>query len=820
MKKNVKQIGIMAIAVLSVVMVVAKLSWAAGALFTPTMAFPLYRHDVVKSEGWKELSTPLLYYCNSNAPFNVQSSGDERSANILTVAPDGDLVLPSQFGVFRSRDNGISWRRIDGEGKETRASYETGYPESANCTVFDPQNAGRIAFFFLRGSAYFTNGTTWKTIPNANFDFGSIDWTSYDPQLIAGPVHGTWTLTISRDGGNTWINQENRLTGTGELGDGAANSMIVVVDANTIVYNNSTTNTAIPSGLFRSTNKGDTWTKLRDGLTGTGRTGISIGDGRVYFTSENALWISTDKGATWSSRSTPGGRGLQIFGDWSNGAVGGLLMADHNRVAYSKDEGATWIEVIGESSGNAFPPLFDRATDGDLYSAVATGWVYGTDRCDFKYGGSYTYDPVNNIVYAGAGGPTIFKKLSGTGPGPAAAPHPAGDTAVIMTISPSSLAFNMAPAGTAPAAQSVAVANAGAKTLNTVSTSIAYQGTAGWLAVTASGIGNSQSISNAVTPGTLAEGAYTATVTVTCANASPTTRSYTVVFTIRQSPVFSKVVITPDIDTVISGETTQYAAAAQNQFNENMASQPTFTWTVSGGGTIAATGIFTPGIDSGSYNVYASATVSGVTKTDTAIIKIKKYTPPPPPEAPMKITSPNTKVTWPQGASRYINWQLLNPSAVTSVSLSYTIDDGATWLPIASSLTPRGELTTGNYGRYTWTVPAVNSGQCRVKITEQSGVWSDSSDVMFVIGSVAVLSPLRAGARSSVSIQTGQQGITVLMPDARKAAIKVYNLRGRVVASQTDGNGVFNAVLPGSYIVTVTVGSELVLRQGCVVVDR
>lgn len=391
---------------------------------TPTMPCPDYRHDAVKSEGWKDFSTPLLTYLRDTEPYRVQVSGDMRVTSIA-IAPNGDLIVTTVYGVMRSRNQGKSWVRIDGEGKEKRGSFETGYPEGAGSTNIDPLNSDRMAFLFLRGTSYFTNGSTWKTIGNQGFDYASIDWTSTDPQLIAGPVHGSWNLRISRDGGATWTNYDNKLTGTGELGPSVGNGMVTVIDANTIIYNNRSDASAKPSGLFRSTDKGVTWTKLRDGLSNVSHVGTAFPDGRVYLAGDNKLWISRDKGATWTSRpATKASQGPFLFRDWSDGKVGGMLIKSDEVVSYSKDEGQTWITLIGGNSGNAFPPKSDGKVDKLIYGQHDTNGMYNTENCDYRYGNAtWAFDPVRNVIYTSAmGGPIIFRQLPGKGPGP----EPAG----------------------------------------------------------------------------------------------------------------------------------------------------------------------------------------------------------------------------------------------------------------------------------------------------------------------------------------------------------------------------------------------------------
>lgn len=61
----------------------------------------------------------------------------------------------------------------------------------------------------------------------------------------------------------------------------------------------------------------------------------------------------------------------------------------------------------------------------------------------------------------------------------------------------------------------------------------------------------------------------------------------------------SRIVVTPNGVTVAANGSQQYSAEGFDQFNVSMMPQPAFTWTVSGGGSIDSTGLFTAGTGGG-----------------------------------------------------------------------------------------------------------------------------------------------------------------------------------------------------------------------------
>lgn len=96
-----------------------------------------------------------------------------------------------------------------------------------------------------------------------------------------------------------------------------------------------------------------------------------------------------------------------------------------------------------------------------------------------------------------------------------------------------------------------------------------------------------------------------------------------------------------------------------------------------------------------------------------------------------KLLTPNGNQTMYYAQNQSITWssQYFNGSYVT---LTYSIDSGATWLPIAS--------VTNNTGSYTWSVPNVSSSNCLVKVNEyNNAAVYDISDAVFTIAPALII---------------------------------------------------------------------------------
>ncbi len=99
-------------------------------------------------------------------------------------------------------------------------------------------------------------------------------------------------------------------------------------------------------------------------------------------------------------------------------------------------------------------------------------------------------------------------------------------------------------------------------------------------------------------------GSYTFQVTVK--DVPGLTVSSSVTVTVSQT--LTSIVVSPATATVNTGATQTFTAMARDQFTTSLTTQPTFTWTVSGGGTISSAGVFTAGSTAGGpYTVTAAS---------------------------------------------------------------------------------------------------------------------------------------------------------------------------------------------------------------------
>ncbi len=105
-----------------------------------------------------------------------------------------------------------------------------------------------------------------------------------------------------------------------------------------------------------------------------------------------------------------------------------------------------------------------------------------------------------------------------------------------------------------------------------------------------------------------AAGPYEFSVTVTDASGVSTTSAPGQVLEVKVDQTLTSIAVTPGAVGVLPGGTCQFSAIAYDQFEDEMANQPTFSWSDSGPGQISSSGLYTaPGVSGMLFSVTASA---------------------------------------------------------------------------------------------------------------------------------------------------------------------------------------------------------------------
>ena len=96
------------------------------------------------------------------------------------------------------------------------------------------------------------------------------------------------------------------------------------------------------------------------------------------------------------------------------------------------------------------------------------------------------------------------------------------------------------------------------------------------------------------------------------------TASGTVGLTVAQTP--TAIAVTPQNAVLLPGESVQFAAEGRDQFGAALAASATVSWSVSGGGSISATGRFTAGPATGLGQYTVTAAGGGIAGTAVVLV--------------------------------------------------------------------------------------------------------------------------------------------------------------------------------------------------------
>jgi photosystem II stability/assembly factor-like uncharacterized protein len=286
------------------------------------------------------------------------------TAGVVVDPTTGDVyMIVAGQGVWKSTDRAKTFKRCDG-GKVG------GRCETAYSLNFDPAGK-RLACFMLDGKCAWTEdgGRTWESFKDVgrNWDFAAVDWSAPKVKSILAGLHESGgKVMFSGDGGKSWkqLFEDPEFDRTGGAG---------IFDEKTLVYAQK------GKGIQRSTDAGQTWTKISD-REPLGRV-VAIVKKKAYWLSKDGLLVSTDKGATWNLQGTAVEASIGPMFDPKDEKR--MVVAGVKGIFRTTDGGESWTKIA------ALPPGADIPKPG-WYSNVA-------------------WDPIGDIFYVSKMGKPAYR---------------------------------------------------------------------------------------------------------------------------------------------------------------------------------------------------------------------------------------------------------------------------------------------------------------------------------------------------------------------------------------------------------------------------
>jgi photosystem II stability/assembly factor-like uncharacterized protein len=304
----------------------------------------------------------------------------------LFVRPDQDELLA---GIALQ---GL-WSSVDGGGTWTQLGQDGGSDEIINrptSMVFDPVDPSRWweSGNYQGAGIYRTDdaGAVFSQLGDVfHSDLVSVDLSDPERQTLLSGTHERAELYRSTDGGASWDNISAALPPN----LGYATSPLVI-DATTYLLG---TNEGPESGVFRTTDGGDTWTTVYTGAI-SGHPVVSA-DGTIRWLLRRGGGVirSTDGGVTWTEQLSNGAiqelsEDLLLLPDGRLATLGG------SSVVVSSDDGATWTPV-----GSPYPPGY--APTGFNYSPFRKSFYIWRFDCSFENDNPIREDSLLSMAFDG-----------------------------------------------------------------------------------------------------------------------------------------------------------------------------------------------------------------------------------------------------------------------------------------------------------------------------------------------------------------------------------------------------------------------------------
>jgi len=261
----------------------------------------------------------VIHSCDRGEHWNVVGVPLTRVASLF-ITPDDHVFAETDYGLFRSADNGNNWRKMEFDGSikaidSDGAVYANGYYNGASGLWRSTDN-----------------GDNWHLVNNVTYPQLAINSDGY--LFGSSGLDGVFRST---DNGKSWL----------QLSSGLSDADIDYVATARDGYVFALSHSSPPpwpsgvDGIFRSDDNGENWIFI-GGRSGYWLISNSFGD---LFLSNGGLYRSTDLGDSWVYLSNNGLPASTLVRCLAIDLDGHLFVGTYDGVYYSADNGDNWTRI-------------------------------------------------------------------------------------------------------------------------------------------------------------------------------------------------------------------------------------------------------------------------------------------------------------------------------------------------------------------------------------------------------------------------------------------------------------------------------------------